>query len=323
MDFSEFQKTIQTPQPVYLLITDQDYLKKKVYECCLNQVAEEVRAFNWSVYDLAKDRGADLDKHSLSELLNTARTLPWMASRRWIYVRNADLAVEKLKEYLENPSLGTSLVLEAKRKSRTWSHLPTIELPAGTDPFRWVMSRAKREGYDLDARAGKALVELIGENYQQLEAELEKQFLWELESRKITLDSVLRITRQAREYDVFALIGAIAGGAADRALRVLDRLTDSGMTAPQITSMLYWNFRRVLVAREMLERGRPFRSVLTELKIWSYKDSESEIRKYSSEILTDILIRLRETDRLCKTTSTDPKLHLERVIIDTCEGKSL
>ena len=147
MDFPEFQKTIQTPQPVYLLITDQDYLKKRVYECCLNQVAEEVRAFNWSVYDL--------DKDSVSELLNTARTLPWMASRRWIYVRNADLAAEKLKEYLQNASPDTSMVLEAKRKSRTWSHLPTIELPARSDPFRWVMSRAKREGYDLDSRAGR------------------------------------------------------------------------------------------------------------------------------------------------------------------------
>jgi DNA polymerase-3 subunit delta len=315
MDFSKFQKTIQAPEPVYLLITDQDYLKKRVYECCLDQVAEEVRAFNWAVYDL--------DKDSVSELLNTARTLPWMASRRWIYVKNADSAGEKLKEYLQNPSAGTSLVLEAKRKSRNWSKLPTIELPQRTDPLHWVMSKAKREGYDLDARAGEALVELIGENYQQLEAELEKQFLWELESRKITLDSVLRMTRQARQYDVFALIGAIAGRDGDQALHILDRLHDSGMTAPQIISMLYWNFRRVLVAREMLERGKPFRSVLTELKIWSYKDKEREIRKYSPQILTDILIRLRETDRLCKSTSTDPKLHLERVIVDTCGAKFL
>ena len=315
MDFAEFQKTILAPQPVYLLITDQDYLKKRVFECCLGQVAEEVRAFNWSVYDL--------DKDSVSELLNTARTLPWMASHRWIYVKNADLAVGKLKEYVKNPSLSTSLVLEAKRKSRTWSHLPTIELPGGTDPLRWVMSRAKREGYDMDARAGEALVESIGGNYQQLEAELEKQFLWDLEGRKITLDSVLRMTRQAREYDVFALIGAIADRDSGRGLRVLDRLFESGMTAPQIISMLYWNFRRVLVAREMLEQRRPFRSILTELKIWSYKDKEREIRKYSSEILTNMLIRLRETDRLCKTTSTDPKLHLERVIIDTCSSKFL
>ena len=204
-----------------------------------------------------------------------------------------------------------------------WSHLPTIELPGRMDPFRWVMSKVKREGYDMDARAGEALVELIGEDYQRLEAELEKLFLWDLEGRKITLDSVLRMTRQAREYDVFALVGAIADRASGRALRILDRLYESGMTAPQITSVLYWNFRRVLVAREMLERRRPFRSILTELKIWSYKDKEREIRKYSYEILTDILIRLRETDRLCKTTSTDPKLHLERVIVDTCGDKFL
>ncbi len=246
-----------------------------------------------------------------------------MASRRWIYVKNADLAGGKLKEYLKNPSPGTSLVLEAKRKSRTWSHLPTIELPRKTDPLHWVMSKAEREGYDLDTRAAEALVELIGENYQQLEAELERQFLWEFESRKITLDSVLQMTRQARQYDVFALIGAIAGRDGDQALHILDRLHDSGMTAPQILSMLYWNFRRVLVAREMLERGKPFRSVLTELKIWSYKDKEREIRKYSPQILTDMLIRLRETDRLCKSTSTDPKLHLERVIVDTCGAKFL
>ncbi len=315
MDFSKFQKTIQSPEPVYLLITDQDYLKKRVYELCRSQVEEQFRTFNWRVYDL--------DKDSVAELLNTARTLPWMGPRRWIYVRNADLAAAKLSEYLKSPSSRTSLVMEVRRRSRTWSSLPLIELPEKTDPLGWVKSRAKREGYDMDPRAAEALLELIGENYQQLESELEKQFLWDLESRKITLDSVLRMTRQAREYDVFSLINAIAGRDSKGALRILDRLCGSGMTAPQIISMLYWNFRRVLVAQEMLKGGRPFRSILPELKIWSYKDKEREIRAYSYEILVEILIGLRETDRLCKTTSTDPKLHLERMIVDTCRSKSL
>ena len=315
MDFSEFQKTIQSPEPAYLLITDQEYLKRKVYEYCRSQVQEDIRTFNWKVYDL--------DKDSLSELLNTARTLPWMAPRRWIYVKNADLAAARLSEYLKNPSPRTSLVLETRKRSRTWSGLPIIELPTTADPLRWVMGRAKREGYEMEPQAAEALLELTGENYQQLESELEKQFLWELESRKITLDSVLRMARQAREFDVFSLIGAIASRDSRRALRVLDRLFDSGMTASQIISMLYWNFRRVLVAREMLEGGRPFRSILPELRIWSYKDKEREIRTYPYKILVEILIGLRETDRLCKTTSTDPKLHLERLIVDTCRSKSL
>ena len=298
-----------------MLITDQDYLKKRVFDLCRNQVEEGTETFNWGVYDLTDD--------SISDLLNTARTLPWVSSRRWIYVKGADLADDKLGEYLKDPSLQTTLILEVKKRNRKWSKLPTIELPQGGNPVRWIMSRVKGEDYEIEGGAAQALVELIGEDYQQLSAELEKLFLLEIESRKISRESVLQMTRQTRDYDIFELIGAIAGGDASTALRVLNRLFESGMAPTQMVSMLYWNFRRVLAAREMLDQGQRFQTVLSELKIWSYKGREREIRACPFEVLVDILIRLRETDRLCKTTSTNPKTHLERVIVDTCRSESL
>jgi DNA polymerase-3 subunit delta len=297
------------------VITDQDYLKKRVLEFCRDQVEEGTETFNWKVYDLNHD--------SISDLLNTARTLPWVAPRRWIYVKGADVAAEKLSEYLKHPSSRTTMILEGKKRSRMWSKLPTIELPQGSNPVRWIMSKAKSENYALEVGAAKVLVELIGEDYQQLSAELEKLFLLETEGRKISRESVLQMTRQTRDYDVFALIGAIAGGDAPLALRVLNRLFESGMAPTQIVSMLYWNFRRVLAAREMLGQGQPFRTIVAELKLWSYKSREREIRACPYEVLVQILIRLRETDRLCKTTSADPKTHLERVIVDTCRSESL
>ncbi len=246
-----------------------------------------------------------------------------MASWRWIYVKGADLAADKLNEYLKDPSPKTTVVLEAKRRSRMWSKLPTIELPQGANPVRWIMGRVKNEDYEIESGTAQALVELIGDDYQQLSAELEKLFLLETESRRISRESVLRTTRQTRDYDVFALIGAIAGGDTPLALRVLGRLFESGMAPTQMVSMLYWNFRRVLAAREMLDQGQPFGTILTKLKIWSYKSREKEIRSCPYEVLVEILIRLRETDRLCKSTSTDPKTHLERVIVDTCRSESL
>ena len=85
------------------------------------------------------------------------------------------------------------------------------------------------------------------------------------------MDSVLEMTLQVREHDVFMLINALSKGKTASALRVLERLLSSGTTVPQIVSILYWNFKRVLVAREMLDQGRSFRSVLPELKIWSYR----------------------------------------------------
>ena len=69
-------------------------MKKRVLEYCQEQVAEGTETFNWRVYDLNQD--------SISDLLNTARTLPWMASRRWIYVKGADLAAEKWNQYLKD-----------------------------------------------------------------------------------------------------------------------------------------------------------------------------------------------------------------------------
>ena len=315
MKFPEFVKNASTPQPVYLLVTDQDYLKKKVFEFCREQVEEGARVFNWSVFDLQRD--------PLSGLLNACRTVPWMAKRRWVYVKNAELADKIFVDYLKDPVSSTVLILEAGKRPRSWPDLTAIEMPGNADPLRWVVARARAEGYEIDSRAAHALVELVGEDYQLLEVELEKLLLWALETKNITLEAVEEMTPQARSYDVFALIGAIAESDAARALRVLDRLCATGMTVPQILSMLYWNFRRVLVAREMLARGRPFQSILKELKIWSYRGREGEIRKYSPDILATVLVSLRQADRLCKTTSIEARFHLERVIVDTCTSRSI
>ena len=315
MDWTEFRESVASPPPAYLLISDQDYWKGKVYELCQGQVEERARSFDWSVFDLETD--------PVAGLVNVAKTLPWMSTRRWVYVKNADLGVENLTEYLVRPSPRTVLVLELKRRPRDWSGLPTVETPERNNSISWIVARVRKEGYQIENEAAQAMVELVGENYQQLDSELEKQFLCELETRKISLDSVLERTLQVREFDVFALIDAIAGRDASTALHVFDRLLDSGMTVPHVVSMLYWNFRRVLVAREMLDQGQPFRSILAKLKIWSYRGREREIRQYSHEFLEKILIYLCETDRLCKTTVSDSEAYLVRVIVDTCGGESL
>ena len=315
MKFSEFEKSVQSPAPVYVLLTDQTYLQKKVYEFSENQVEEDGRAFNWSVFDLEED--------SISEVINRAKTLPWVAEYRWIYVKNADQAGKDFKGYLENPSLKTVLILEVLKRPRGWPELPTIELSKSGNILQWMMRKANEEGYELEPAAAETLLELVGDDYQRLDAELEKLILWEMEGRSITVDSVLLMTSQAREHDVFTLINALASQRAERALRVLNRLYDTGMSVPQILALLYWNFRRVLVAKELLDQGRPFQSLVRELKIWSYKNREKEIHSYSNEVLSGILIALRETDRLAKTTSTDARIHLERVIVDTCRVRSL
>ena len=315
MQFSEFQKSLAQPHPVYVVVSDQELFLKRVYDLCREQVKKSARDFDWSVFDLEKD--------SAGEVIHTARTLPWVSSRRWVYVRDRAGSGSGLKAYLARPAPRTVLVLEAKRRSRTWSRLPMIKFDKRVEPARWLRAWAKQEGYVLEPSAARALVELVGDDLGRLRMELEKQFLSHWESRKITSESVAEMTLESREYDVFNLIGAMAKGQTSTALLILNRLFEKGVSFPQILAMLYWNFRRLLVAREMLEQGRSFREVLRKLKIWSYRGREGDVRRYSPEWIENVLIRIRETDRACKSGVSAPRFHLERLLIDTCRQGQL
>ena len=314
MKFSEFQQLVESPQPVYALLTKETYFKQQVYEFCKDQVDASARSFDWSVFDLEKD--------SIIDVVNTARTLPWMAPRRWVYVRDLANAGRGLIDYANSPASRTVLILETSRLPAKWPKVPLIEFEKNPDPVRWVVAQVRKEGYRIEPQAARALVELAGEDLQRLSRELEKQQLSHWESKEITLEAVRTMTLQSREYDVFALIGAMAAGQSSNVLQILNRLCDMGVGAPQILALLYWNFRRLRVAKEMLDQGRPFQIILKDLKIWSYRGKERAVRGYSLEWLETTLLGIRRTDRLCKTTSGEIRFHLERLLIDSCQ-KSL
>ncbi len=310
MNLSDFKKSLDDPQPVYLLHAKQEYVRAKVLEFCLGQVDESARSFDWNTFDLSED--------SIGDVIAVARTLPWMSSRRVMYVRNAEQGGKELKEYLGSPAQHALIVFEVGRKVKGWPRVPTITSDTKTPPAQWVVKQAQAEGYRMDRRAAEVLVEIVGDDFQRLQAELEKQFLYQMESKEITGDSVREMAFQAREHDVFGLIGAIASGRSQEAATILARLHDRGSSPHSIVAMLYWTYRRLLVANEMLARGVSFSQILRDLKIWSYRGQERRVRAMTRERLEDMLILLRETDALFKSSGIDAATHLERVVLQFC-----
>lgn len=312
MNLSEFQKSLSAPCPAYLLVSDQDYLKKKVFEWCREQVPESARSFDWSVFDLESDSTVDV--------VNQARTIPWLSAFRWIFVRNAEKADSLLTTYLKQPNPRSVLILESRRKVKEWGTLPAIESGDNLKPIPWLIKKARSQGFELDGQAAKLLVDRVGNDLQTLDMELEKLILSQWEDRTIGRTSVEQMIADVKEQDIFEMIGAIASRNESQALQSLTRIFESGTSPQQILSLLYWNFSRLLVAREMLAQGKSFPHVLRSLKIWSYRGRELEMRRYPIALLEQILLRLREADRLFKSTRTSERFHLERVVIDTCRS---
>ena len=310
MNLTAFTKAIGKPEPVYLLVAPDDYSRSQVLGLCEQRVEPSARTFDWSVFNLSDD--------SPEEVIGVARTLPWMTTQRWIYVRNAEIGEKVFAEYLEDPSPRTVLVLEASKVVRSWAGAIRVETGKDQNATAWIGQQVQSQGYSIDPRAASMLVEMTGKDLQELSSELEKLFLLELEGRKITTDSVLQLTMEAREKDIFDLISAIAGRRRDVALRTLERLLSKGASPQQIIPMLYWSFCRLLVARERLDKRENFDRIVRSLKIFSYRGKERQIRNYSHRFLTGLVLKMREIDRLCKTTAVDARSLLERVIVDMC-----
>ncbi len=310
MNVNDFQKRSGSPEPVYLLVTSQAYIRTLIYEHCARQVPEAGRAFDWNLFDLERDQ--------VSDLVSAARTLPWFSPRRWIYVKNAASSDKTLLPYLQKPSERTVMVLEVEKCPAGWPDLPTIEPGERADLAGWLSRKAQSEGYAVEEGAVEALVEVVGEDLQLLVSELEKLLLYGLKDRRITVDSVRQAVSQARQYDVFALGEAIASGNAKRALSILNALFESGMSTQLMISTLYANFRRLLVALELLDRGKRFPDIVRQLNLWSYKNRESAVRKFKEKEVRGIILRLFEADRTSKSSSVDMKVYLERLVIDTC-----
>ena len=319
MKFSEFQQSAASPQPIYTLLTKETFFRQQVYEFCRAQVEASARNFDWSVFDLEED--------SVLDVVNTARTLPWMALRRWVYVRDSANAGGGL--------LSTTPIAPLHEQysfwrppgfQRKWPKVPSHRIREESGPgMRWVVAQLQKEGYRIEPK-GCSRSSRVGRrrDLQRLSRELEKQQLAQWESKEITLEAVRAMTLQSREYDVFALIGAMAAG------QRTDGPTDSQSTlrfgcqcSPDPCSSLL-EFPPPPGRRgKCWIKAAPFRLILKELKIWSYRGRERAVRSYSLEWLETTLLGIRQTDRLCKTTSGESRFHLERLLIDSCRKSPL
>lgn len=312
MKFSEFKDSKDCPEPLYMVSGQDPFHSGKVFVEAEGCVEEGARNFDWSTYDLEQDSEMDV--------VSEAQTLPWMSKHRWIYVKNAHLANDALLRYLSKPAPRTVVILEIGKKVSKWPQLPNIEAPRRESPVAWIRHRAEKEGFTISQSDARALIDMTGEDRKRLTLALEKLLLRHMDDKHIMGDSLTALNQQSREYDVFSLIGALSKGSAAKALSILNRLVEQGLSAPQILSMLYWNFRRLLVAREQLEKGRPFGALLKELKIWSYRGRERELRAVSAERIAVIVRKIRRADHLSKSSRVEERVILEELVVDACQS---
>ncbi len=268
-----------------------------------------------------------------AEVVNAARTLPFLAGRRLVVVKdahrwNAD-AWNRILPYLEHPNPSTCLVFVAEkldRRSKAGRLLAERARVVACDPPReselpaWIARAARQAGLRLGPEVVQALILRAGTDLELLSQEIEKLRAFAGEGGRVGLDDLERLVGESRTVSVFALCDALGLRDLAGALRALRRLLGLGEPPVRLLYMLARHVRLLWIAREALDRpGRPDpRAVAGDLGVPPFVARKllDQARRWSVPGLRDALALLVRTDLALKTGSGPEAL--ERLVIRLC-----
>jgi len=322
--FADFAKNVGAGaiEPLYLFLGPEHYLRREAIELLVATVDESFRAFNVDTLSAAD--------HEFGQILDLARQLPMMASRRLLVVTHPEAikeaAQEALEDYLKAPSDRATVVfaadaLDQRRKAST--ALTKACTVVRFDPLteaeavRWVETRVRDAGCQVDRNAVGALVDLIGSDLTRLSAEVDK-LIAHAGAGAIGLAAVQALVVRSREHEVWDLTDAIVARDRRRALRVLTRQLDAGQDPLGMLAMLASTYRKMLIAKELMERRAPAAEVQSAVKLppWKLGEFNTQVRKLSVERIVAGIRRMAEVDLAIKSSIGTPRLQIEVLVCE-------
>jgi DNA polymerase-3 subunit delta len=313
--------------PLYLIVGDDEAEMSRLAADFSSLVDEDLRAFNVErLY--ASDKSV-----TAASIAEAAKLLPMMSDRRVVVVLRAErllkpkrkgraddenpeadadvpVEVDALEAYVKSPETQTVLVLVASDVDRSRRLYKALQksativecwgLKGGKDvrvDLRQVAREAEqlvrqvvaRAGQQIDAPAARLVAERAGTDIAQLRGDLERLLMYAAGRRTITLADAREVVSAESSQDDWAVTNAIQRGDRAEALRQLALALEGGGVPYQILGQLGWFVREKLPAYDP-RRVRP---------------------------AVEALFR---TDLDLKSSGGDPRVLLERLVVELCGG---
>lgn len=311
--------------PLYLFSGPEDYLKDGV----LGKIRKSI---------INPTLNCDIlygpDTNAL-EILNKARTLPFMAPKRLVVVRDADgldaSGMPGLLKYFEDPSLSTCLIFvisKIDKRKRLHTQLEKFGKSVVFWSLRdeqviaWISERVKTSGKRIAFQAASLLQGLVGNDLKGLANEIDKLLIYIGDREEIGLEDVKNLAPDVKEYTIFDLISAVGRKEAYKALKVLSRLIKEGVEPTKILGMIVKRFREIFQIKAMLVKKVPFGQIARDLGIREFflRDIIKEAGNFSVDEIGRVFENLLKADLDIKSSVKSPQLVLELLVLGLCSG---
>jgi DNA polymerase-3 subunit delta len=290
--------------PVYIFSSDHPLLvDRAVAEIRDAAVPPAARGWNYDVIE---------GKATASRITGAANTVPMMAARRMVLVRDlAAMPAEelgKLVAYLDAPSPTTVLValtskvdkrmkLYAAAAKKGWLHV----LEAPRNPAPWIRDEARARGVKISADAVGRMADAIGNDLSRLALTLDQLALY-AGDRAIGVADVEDLVADTREHSVFELTDAIGEGRLPAAMAAVSSLCDQRQSAIGVIVMLARHVRQLAMVHVGRARGagKGELASLVGAPPFIVDKLTQQARRYTPEALAEAEALLTATDRALK-----------------------
>jgi DNA polymerase-3 subunit delta len=294
--------------PIYVLHSEHPILIERIVSAVRDvAVPPAARGFNYDVVE---------GKPSAHRIVALAQTLPMMAQRRMVYIRElsgmpSDEA-EPLLAYLAKPNPSTVIVAvtsKLDKRIKLYSTLAkkkflhVLEAPRRLEP--WVRAEAKEQGVLLEPPAITRLIDAIGDDLSRLALSIEQLSLF-AGNKPISSDDVDELIADTRERNVFELTDAIGAADRPRALAAVASLADQRESAVGVVVMLARHVRQMTLCHTLQAAGISRAQWASRLGVPPFIVDKiaSQARAYTLASLAIATQRLAMADRALKGDQT-------------------
>ena len=306
--------------PVYVLFGAETHLR----DLAAKTIAEmsfaegDFRDFNDTSFSLNTE-------DNLKRALAVAEQLPMMASRRVVRVTDVRISATGhrdtitedhepiLSAYFANPSPTSVVIFIAddlngvrKMGKMLRDKVTAVEFKplADAELASWARDKFRDAGAEIDSPTLNAFIARVGPDVRHLTNEINKLATAALPGKRITAELIEGLVPHTREVDHFELTKQLVAGKRSTAIAMLSKILDDGAEPLQLLGLIAYNYRRLLMAKEMMERGVDRREVSNVVKL-RYGDQEpflAAARRGETKNLVSAVQKLAKTDLAIKTS---------------------
>lgn len=325
-------------RPVYLIAGEERHLADQVVSALRKAAIEGgVEGLNDDTMDAP---GAAID-----EVLQVARTLPMLATRRWLLARNVETwdaekkgkkggkkgsPLDALVDYAAKADPSTVLCLVANKldkrkklytaaKKEGW--LVNCETPKRGELPGWIAERATARGNKISRSVADLIAELAGPELSSVADALERCCLYVGEGETVTEEAVSESVVRLRTASVWELVSAVGRRDPAACLRLLDDVYDPSDRGLRLIGVLGWATRQLIKFDHAIQQGMapPDAAKAAGAPPFKARELSSQVRAMPKGALAQWVERMAEADLALKGgTKRPPKAVIERMILDLC-----